>query len=306
MKIPTLFGLTLLIIATVLGVSIYFYTDFLNLKKKLIFTPSEIEVINLSPSQAAIVWRTNIALIGKVNFGDNPYLGKLITDDRDVPLEKPRLSHFVTIKNLKSDTTYFYKVKNENFEYPEKVQSFKTTPQLVTDIQSGNQPIIGTVVDQNLEPSSDTLIILNLDQTAKMGTYTNNVGNFILPLKDFYSKDLKSLFLIKDRVSASLELSKGDTHSTVDITLPLPNQDLSSLPLGRNINLRDYLAIAQSSKSKIANSIFDLNSDGKVNSVDLSILLDNLEKKIKDKRADFNSDGVIDQKDIDLLQQAIK
>lgn len=306
MKIPTLFGLTLLIIASVLGVSIYFYTDFLNIKKKLIFAPLRTETINLSPNSAAIVWQTNIALKGSVNFGENPSLGRSIKDDRDSSRERKRFSHFVTIKNLKPDTVYFYKVKNENFEYPEKVQSFKTTPNLVTDIQSGNQPIIGTVVDQNLEVADDTLILLNLDQTAKVGTYTNSVGNFILPLKDLYSKDLKSLFLIKDRINASLELSKGDVRSTVDINLPLPNQDLSALPLGRNINLRDYLAIAANSNSRTKTSIFDLNSDGKVNSVDLSILLDNLEKRIKDKRADFNSDGVIDQKDIDLLQKAIK
>ncbi len=54
-------------------------------------------------------------------------------------------------------------------------------------------------------------------------------------------------------------------------------------------------------------STFDLNNDGKTNSLDLAIITRNAGKKtstLQDeniKKADLNGDGTIDKKDADLL-----
>jgi Ca2+-binding EF-hand superfamily protein len=56
---------------------------------------------------------------------------------------------------------------------------------------------------------------------------------------------------------------------------------------------------------------YDLNQDGKINSLDLAIISQNNGKKVTEdssaeiKQADLNKDGLIDKKDSDLLLTAL-
>ncbi|MBI2022621.1 hypothetical protein HYS97_02145 [Candidatus Daviesbacteria bacterium] len=88
--------------------------------------------------------------------------------------------------------------------------------------------------------------------------------------------------------------------------MPVDDQVLSLLSLGKNINLRSYQRfslIRQEEPTVPANLSFDLNKDGRVNSLDLSIVVQNLGKSPKVLEADINKDGIVDQKDIDLIKQ---
>jgi Ca2+-binding EF-hand superfamily protein len=60
-----------------------------------------------------------------------------------------------------------------------------------------------------------------------------------------------------------------------------------------------------------SNTNYDLNQDGKINSLDLAIISQNNGKKVTEdssaeiKQADLNKDGLIDKKDSDLLLTAL-
>lgn len=317
-KIPTLFGLTLLLIALVLGIAVYFYQDQASLKRKVVFAPKQVEIINLSPDSATITWQTDTPVEAKISFTENGPGQKLSQlDDRDKSSQiVKRITHFVTLKNLKASTKYFYQIEEADFSYPDLPTIFQTTPQLNTasdQIQTQmNQPITGTVLDLGLKPVDEALVFLDISGASKIGTFITTAGNFILPLKGLLAKDLKQPFNITDPTEAQLQIIKGNAETNVQIVLPLKKSSLSAIQLGRNINLQSFLA---SNSAEIETPIkspnspshgplnkFDLNSDGKINSVDLSIILDNLGKRPKVKGADLNVDGIVDQKDIELLK----
>lgn len=308
-RIPTIFGLSLLMIALILGASIYYYQQILSEQKMVLLTPKKIELTNITDSSVTITWQTDIPSRGNVIFTKDSSKSQNQLDYRDKKKRQNWITHYVTLQNLDSDSKYLYKIQVGDYTYPDSPLEFRTAQisgdKFFDSQPLLNQPVRGTVVDSNFKPVDEAIVFLKISGASKLSTFVSTAGNFIIPLTDLRTEDLKNLFILKESTDATLEILRGNTQSLVDITLPLNSQSLSALQLGRNINLKEYLAISSNQVNKDSKIKFDLNSDNKVNSVDLSILLDNFGKNPKVKAADFNSDGVVDQKDIDLLQKAL-
>lgn len=312
MKIPTLLGLALLITAIALGSMIYLYQQNLDQKDQSLFSPKKIEVLNISDTSVTIVWQTDSKTTGQIIYGPSQTLDKTQTDNRDKKEIREHVVHFVTLKDLKPDTKYFYQIKSSNFLFPKKPLDFKTAKTIENSTETAlNKPIQGTVLNINLNPIDEALVFLKIEDASDLATFSSTAGNFIIPLTDLRTRDLGSYYQITREIPASLQIVKGDLISSVEITLPL-NQILPPLTLGQNINLKDFIA-SESSRVKKQKELespelvnkFDLNFDGKVNSLDLAKVIDLYNSKQKDKKADFSQDGVIDQKDIDIISKAL-
>ncbi len=305
-KIPTLLGLSLLITAIALGVFIYIYQLNLKNNQRSLYSPEEITVTNLQSDQATVTWWTETPTISQVTFAEDQNLKDIQKDNRDYTQIKERQVHFVTLRNLKPNTNYYFQVMANGIKYPDKLMSFKTAPPLEETTE--NKPIRGSVLNTNLNPIDEALVIVQIDNAAEMTTFTSTAGNFIIPLKELRTADMSSVFKIDSPIAAKLIIKKGQIKSQVDLTLPLnESQLLPPLTLGQNINLKDLLSqITPISKQSLPTS-YDINSDGVTNSLDLAIITQNNGKKISDlkdetaKKADLNKDEVIDKKDSDLL-----
>jgi len=140
---------------------------------------------------------------------------------------------------------------------------------------------------------------LEIPGASKAGSPISSAGNFIIPLANLYTEDLKSRFEIKDGTEGKLTIIKDNLISEVKIRLPQP-ESFPPIILGQNSDFSQILAKKEGAKNNL-----DLNNDGKVNSVDLSIVILNLNKRGKNS-ADVNNDRVVDQKDIDLIKQALQ
>lgn len=312
MKIPTLLGLALLITALALGMMLYFYQKNLEQEQKPLFEPKKIQIVNISDTQATIVWWSDKPAIAQVIFGSND-LKKIGTDNRDRDEPKEHAVHFVTLKDLKPDTLYKYQIKSSKFLYPDQPMNFKTAKTLEQNQKATLQkPIKGTVLNTNLNPIDEALVFLKIDEAQDIASFTSTSGNFVIPLADLRSKSLENYYEISNPISATLLITKGDLTSEVQITLPGELQTLPPITIGQNINLKEYLASTSARLKKqtdlenpeIVNK-FDLNGDKKVNSLDLAEVFDLYNSNQKDKKADFNSDGKIDQQDIDIISKAL-
>lgn len=65
------------------------------------------------------------------------------------------------------------------------------------------------------------------------------------------------------------------------------------------INKLRASADVESSTSAATNA--DINKDGKVNALDLNVLVNAIAEGSKDKKYDFNGDGVVDTLDLNIL-----
>lgn len=307
-RIPTLLALTLLAIALGLGIFIDYYQDKINDQLRTIYSPKKLSLANISDSKAAITWQTDTKSTGEVLYGQTKNLDQKKSDIRDQITPQPRLSHFVELSNLAPNTTYYYQIKSQSELYPKQVLSFKTGPSL-TMLESAEKPLRGSLLNSFLNPLDDALVFLEIAGASRLVTFTNPSGNFILPLKDLRTKDLQRNFNLNEVKEAQITILQGQQLSTYKISIPVKEQSLQSLILGQNLDLTDFqeIEVSSTSSAEIATTKvkYDLNNDGKINAVDLSIVSQSIGKKPVNKTADLNEDGQVNLKDLDLIRNEL-
>lgn len=314
MKIPTILGLSLLITAISLGFLLYSYQKKIDTNQKQAFDPRNIKVINLTDTQATVIWQTDHPAPGQIDFGQPNRFMKSQNDNRDHAEPKEHLIHFVTLRDLTPNTSYSFHIRSGKHLFPEKPLSFQTAKDLDDrKLPETNKPIRGSVLNVNLNPIDEALILLEIANAQQMATFTSTSGNFVLPLRELRRTDLSSFFPVPENTPATLTIIRGDLSSTVEVVLPLPdNQLLPPLTLGQNVSYKDLIAQSQITPIEIDENQaiinrYDLNKDTTVNSLDLAIVMQYNGRTIDQsslqelKDSDLNADGVVNQKDIDLL-----
>lgn len=312
MKIPTLIGVTL-IITIIASAILFFYRQKPESAQQT--NIMDLQAVNIFDTATTIVWQTSTPVIGEVIFGENETLNLKASDNRDRGRLDPRTTHFVTLKNLKPNTKYFYKVKNNSSEYPEKSLDFTTalSPSSSDEVSfSFLKPLKGTVLNTNLNPIDESLIFLTLPGAENLATFSSTAGNFILPLKQVYTPGLDQIFTIPPDTKGSLTIKKGTLQSEVKIVISDATVNLPPVPIGNNLDLTNYkpqpisvISIGSNSRAKL-----DFNNDGIINSLDLAILRGKASSKqilkLEEQAGfDINSDGIVDQKDVDEFSRAL-
>lgn len=306
-RIPTLLGLGVLLVG--LAVGVFFTTQksplFWGTKAAPSILPQKITLANLSATSASIYWQTNEKSSCFLQTGTTTSLGTTFRDDRDREAPKPYRLHFVTLSNLSPNTIYFYKISCNSTFYPLGTPlSFKT----LAPIPSSNlSPIIGTVVDKNFQAVEETLVVLDIPGAQSLATITKFGGNFLLPFPWLYNNDLTQSFSFPESsMSAILTIFNQEKSSRINCLLPQKEQVLPLIILGQDLDLLPKPATPAASLK------YDLNSDGVVNSLDLSIVYKNFgplrseaSKNPKQKKADLNNDGVVDKKDVEAITPLI-
>lgn len=298
-KIPTLLGLSIMIAGLAIGVFL------LNQNRLTIFQiqarqsniPFNITVANLSSTSAAIFWQTAQPTTGFVQAGPGSSLNLTFQDERDFSRPEPHTLHFVILTNLTPQTTYSFTINSGSITHPQNNPLSFTTSQAIPP--ADHPPLVGTILTTDYQPVGEALVVLEIAGAQKLATITKMAGNFILPLSELKNDQLTANFdLQRTNLSAQLTIFDSQKKSQVRIILPLPSP-LPPLTLGQDLNLISAPASSSATKS------YDLNSDGVINSLDLSFLVKNLGRNPQNKQADLNHDGIVDQKDVDILNQLI-
>jgi len=307
-RIPTLLVLILIIAIIGLGLFIYFMNRTNNQKKIIEMNPQELLVANITDNSASVIWHTDKPVIGKVKINDNS-----INDERDInTAPQERVSHFVTISNLAPQTDYQFHIEMNGLTYPDQPIKFKTISTELNERSLQEQtypPIRGTLLTQNQVPIEEGIIVLKLPNAIPKASYITTNGNYVLPLTKIITSDLSDIVRITDKLPATLEARKGQLASLIQLTLPVANQ-LAPVTLGKNENLIEFLSQPISTPLPLnfqqAELSFDLNNDGKVNTLDSSLITDLVQRRQFNQKADFNGDKTIDQKDLDLIKDQLQ
>lgn len=314
-KIPTILGLGIILLGIVAGV-------YLNLKEQIFLsqaapnlTPQNITLTNITDSEAVISWQTNSPAASFITFGQNNPGEQTVLDDRDNPVPgstgpKPRLTHYVTLKNLLPKTNYQYKVVSGKIA--SNVEKFQTAQPL--SVQTGFSPIIGSVLSGD-SPLDDGIVYLSIPEATTQSALIKTGGNFLIPLAQIRKTDMTD-YQLTEGTTAKLTVHSDKGESNVLFKLKANSLPLPPVKLGQNIDLTTPEETPPPTPTAKDLHKFDLNGDGKINAADNAIILQNFGPLReasnppaggpKDKRADLNGDGKVDQKDLDLMAQELK
>lgn len=172
--------------------------------------PKEVVIANVSDSGFTVSWVTDKAISGYVLYGEGQNdLSTTASDDRDQNLGEVSayLTHSVTVRGLKPETTYGFKIGSgkQTFDISGVPYMVHTGPVLVE--QPAADVAYGQVLTSAGEPAEGALLYIQLTGAVRLSTVVKNNGSYAVPLSTARTANLESF----------LEYDKQTTPIVIDV-----------------------------------------------------------------------------------------
>lgn len=297
-KIPTLLGLSIIVLGIVVGVFLTLQQQIIVSKASPDVTAQNITLSNLTDNEVTLSWTTPTPASSFISLGQTTLNEQTFLDDKDSKTPKPHLMHYVTVKNLLPKTTYQYKIVTGKIS--SQGQLTTATP---TNLQTGARPVIGSVLDED-KVVEEGIAYLSIDGATTQSAQVK-MGNFLIPTSQIRKADLSGSLPLTEDTIAKLTIISSEGSASAVFKFATADKLLSPLKLGQNIDLTSEILAEPSPPSYEDLTIYDLNHDGKINAADYASVLLNFGKNPKDKKTDLNKDRVVNQTDLDLMAKQI-
>ncbi|MBI4067387.1 hypothetical protein HY407_03315 [Candidatus Gottesmanbacteria bacterium] len=240
-RIPTLIGLFILLFG--LGGGIFLLetsSNPLTGQADVTTIPANMHITNVSDSQFSISWTTAKATLGYISYTDNQSWLTIFDDRDDDGRPKNYFTHHVTLKNLKENSKYSFKIISgkATFDNDGNFYSQSTGPRINSTLKLN--PSYGVVLQEDDKPAEGAIVYLTVGKSLPLSTIAKNEGTWLIPLTTLRSQDLLSRPTIGDKelVQISVVYDNSKTSfATTDIAnvSPVPNMNLGKSYDFRNL-----------------------------------------------------------------------
>lgn len=165
------------------------------------YQPFDIRKTNIKDTKFTISWRTLKSAKGFIMYGETPSCGQIAFDDRGKAVSKK--IHYVTIRNLKPTTVYYYKIVSAGKIYQNNNRPFTVTtgPSIMA---TGSDVAYGRIYAKKNSPYKKGAVVYltlcNKNGTGSTGisspvsVLTDKNGYWSYELKNFREENLNNLF----------------------------------------------------------------------------------------------------------------
>jgi hypothetical protein len=175
--------------------------------------------VNVAPTQTGIFWQTESKEVGWVVYGDSPdKLSRVALDEKDIGVNKAQYkNHYVIMKNLSENTTYYFKVVANNkmvSDTGDQPFTLKTPFRLTADTNS--RPAYGKIIKQNGTPLENVGVLLKINKAYPLFTFTKLSGEWLIPLQYIVDTETNQERKLSTDEKVTLELySESGEKSTI-------------------------------------------------------------------------------------------
>jgi len=252
-KIPTLFGVVILIVGLAIGLILINSQQIFKLGADESDAPQNVRITNINSSAFSVSWTTRKETSGFVIYGESERDLKKIENDE---LDRGTLHH-VSISGLDASKTYYFKINSESYEYDNNGIPWqaKTASQMSL---ANSEPITGTVLTSTGTPASNVLVYLNTGGASPLSTVTSQNGSYVFPLSNLKNTNLTAPFsLSEDSTILEVSVQAGALGvSSAQITAK-SGRPSPPLLLGQ---VHDFKSLPQSLPGKEVEPEADINS----------------------------------------------
>lgn len=271
-KIPTLIGLILITIGTVITTFLVRGDTIFQIRANPSEDPKNIKITNVSEEAFTITYITDDKVVGSVNYGVDPKnLDGISLDDRDQLSQKINKynSHSITVRNLDPNTKYYFSITSGSKKYLDTDVEFEaTTKGEVSSSPSTQIPISGKVILPDGTSPSDGLVYLKINDAQLTSTLLKEGGTYTIPLNTLRKADEDEYLEINDNTIINIDIFSSGLFSSVSVT---PNE-ISPVPLvtiSGSYNFSDSVdkrneAVAQSEGFPSFGNISKIKDDPKI------------------------------------------
>ncbi len=212
-KIPTVLGM----IAIVIGI---FATSALT-KNTTIFQgrasssedPKEVRVTNITDTSFTVSYQTSSSVTGSLVYGKDKNLDTTAFDQRDQAKNVlPHNIHFITVRNLSPQSTYFFSIISGQTTYSKGSEPFQVITAQTPSIQPFDTTIKGSILLPSGGAPKEALVYATTDNASPIASLVNADGSYTLPIGNIKTSDLKGFADLTDK-NLTLLIFDSDTSS---------------------------------------------------------------------------------------------
>lgn len=237
-KIPTIFGVILLLASIAAGVFFLQFNQVFKIGADASLEPNDVRLSNISDNSATISWMTAKEAAGFASLGESESsLGRV---EKESASDEKFFTHSITLSGLKPQTTYFFKINSGGSNFDNNGLPWKFTTGTALSQTGSSNLISGSIISASGQPQKRALVYANVGGYL-LSTLSSETGNFIFQLSAVRSQDLKSFQQIDPAGSAitiSVQASSGEVSSATVFTQsakPMPAMILGQTHDFRNL-----------------------------------------------------------------------
>lgn len=245
-RIPTIIGITLLIIGLAAGVFLVKNAQLFRLGGTTEAAPKDVRITNITENSFSISWATQKTVLGFVSWGETSNsLGKTEVDE----FENPSFTHTLSVKSLTPEKTYYFKINSGGTEYDNNGTPWLIKTGSVLTTSARTLTISGSILTAAGQPAENALVYVTVGGGSPLSTITSKSGGWVLSLSSARNQNLTAPVLIDDK-STLLEISVNagpDGVASAQI-YPQSAKPVPTITLGQTL---DFKALPPSPESGI-------------------------------------------------------
>jgi hypothetical protein len=233
-RIPTLLGLLIISIGIVIT-SILVKTGVITIQYAAPSeTPENVRITNVAGNSFTVSYTTQAQVLGSLAYGTTSDYGSVGYDDRDQKTggTGEYKLHYITVKNVKPSTLYFFSITSGKNTYLHNDTPFQvTTGPIITEDPPKQSPASGKILSVDGTPPQEAAVYLSADGSQTISSFIQADGSYILPLNSLRTQDLSSYAKIQDNQKLQELVMDATQKSNIAILVsqinPIPAITLS-------------------------------------------------------------------------------
>lgn len=223
-RIPTIVGLVLLVLGLAVGIFAVQSVQKFTSQAAQEIAPDAIRTTNVTDQGFTVSWVTQKDTVGFLSYGTTQETGQTAFDDRASGNANFSSGiHYVTVKGLKTDTRYHFKIGSGKRLFDDRGQAFmqKTAKILATPPPIAS-PLYGTVKQTDGSPASGVIVYATI-QGVTLSALTKNDGNFLILVNNARTRDGAEHIVLQEHGETIELFVQGGTRGTASATTDSSN-----------------------------------------------------------------------------------
>jgi len=224
-RIPTIFGLILLLVAVFGGVILTSQKSSFGSKAGGSCEPINPQITNITHKSVSISFATSSECQTSININN-----QLIKNDSSGK------THYFEVNSLKENSDYIFSIISGGNTYSSSSYQISTAQKPATDQTSSNLAW-GKVLNNNGSPVEKVIVYLNIPGASPLSAVTTSSGNWNIPLSTSFNDNKTNWFTPPANIEENIYVLASDQSITQVISNTSSNNPVADIIIGQdNLN----------------------------------------------------------------------